>query len=474
MSKTWLVEAVGISLACLLSWRVSSPRLRQVLLLISSYLFYAGVAHWFVGVLVASTLMNYGWGSLLRRRPTAGLLWGGVLVNLLLLGGFKYVPGISASWAQMSPFAALTRIAVPVGISFWTFEALSYLFDVYRDQEIDPSLLEFSLYMAFGPTVLSGPICRMPDMLSQFREARPLEWEDLRYGLQRIWLGIFMMMVARTLGSGLQPGQGVDAGFESTRLGGIDVWLLAIGYGFQLFFDFAGYSHIAIGVARLFGFRLPENFNLPYLSTSPSEFWTRWHMSLSFWIRDYVFLPLATARREVWWRNLSLLISMVIFGLWHKATLVFVIWGAYHGVLLVLHRVWQQTQRRFGFDSTGWFFTPMAWLVTFLAICFGWIFFRAPNSEKAFAMSRAALSPAAYHAPSFALDYYLAVGATLAGYFLVSALRARLGAEDESIFAWIPVELRSGCYAAMLYMLIFLYFVAFQTTQPHAFIYFQF
>src|ERR1700730_3699664 len=460
--KLWL-EALGISIAWALSWQLRSPKSRQILLLGSSYLFYAGFALWFPAVLLGSTFMNYAWGSYLRRRPTVGRLWGGVALNLLLLGIFKYMPGIAGTWAQQSLLAAkLTQIVLPIGVSFWTFQALSYLFDVYRDQDLDPSWLEFCLYMGFGPTLLSGPICRLPDMLPQFRTVRTREWSETRRGLQRIWLGVFLMTLARILGAGLLPGQGLDAGFELTNLGGIDVWLLAVGYGFQLFFDFAGYSHIAIGTALLFGFRLPENFNLPYLSTSPSEFWTRWHMSLSFWIRDYVFLPLATLRRELWWRNLSLLISMVIFGLWHKATLVFVIWGAYHGVLLVLHRLWQPAARRFGFEWSGWFFTAISWLVTFLAVCFGWIFFRAPNSEKAFAMSRAALSPASYHAPSFALDYYLVVGATLGGYFLVSGLRTRLGVKDESIFGWIPLELRSGCYAAMFYVLIFLYFVAFQ------------
>ena len=469
MSEKLLVEGLGISLAWLLSWRLRSARSRQILFLGSSYLFYAGFALWFLGVLVASTLLNYGWGWYLRRRPTAGRLWGGVLLNLLVLGSFKYLPGIAGTWAQTSFLAAkLTQIVLPIGISFWTFEALSYLFDVYRDQELNPSLLEFCLYMAFGPTLLAGPICRLPDLLPQFRAAQPPKWTDARYGLQRIWLGVFMMTLARTLSAGVQPGQGIDAGFAQANLGGIDVWLLAIGYGFQLFFDFAGYSHIAIGVARLFGFRLPENFNLPYLSTTPSEFWTRWHMSLSFWIRDYVFLPLATVRREIWWRNLSLVVSMVIFGLWHKAKLVFIVWGAYQGVLLVLHRLWRQTQRRFGFEWSGRLATPISWAVTFLAICLGWVFFRAPDLKQATAMVSAVLSPASYGALALAPHYYLLVAATLAGYFLLVPLRAWCGPRGESAFSWIPIELRLACYSAMLYVVVF------RMAQPQAFVYFQF
>src|SRR6185295_9624236 len=183
-------------------------------------------------------------------------------------------------------------IVMPVGISFWTFQGLSYLFDVYREEEIDPSLLEFCLYMAFWPTVLSGPVCRLPNMLPQFRKEPVFSWEDISAGTLRIIQGLFMKMVlAQLLASGLTPGQGVAAGFDQVKsgLGGLDVWLLAIGFGFQLFFDFAGYSHIVIGGARLFGIQVPENFHRPFVSTTPSIFWTRWHMSLSFWIRDYVF-----------------------------------------------------------------------------------------------------------------------------------------------------------------------------------------
>jgi len=132
----------------------------------------------------------------------------------------------------------------------------------------------------------------------------------------------------------------------------------------QLFLDFAGYSHIAIGAARALGFTVPENFARPFQSTNPSIFWTRWHMSLSFWIRDYVFLPLAVVRREMWWRNFALVVSMILFGLWHKATVLFVLWGCYHGVLLVLHRQIQQLQRKFDWTPPSALWTPISWLVT--------------------------------------------------------------------------------------------------------------
>src|SRR5208337_15511 len=192
-----------------------------------------------------------------------------------------------------------------------------------------------------------GPICRMPDMLPQFRSGEPAPRSDMARGLCRIATGALMIQLGQLLGRGILNASGINAGFDQVkRWSGPDVWCLAFGYGLQLFFDFGGYSHIAIGAAKILGFTVPENFARPFASTTPSIIWTRWHMSLSFWIRDYVFLPLATLRREILWRNLALVISMVLFGVWHKASVLFVLWGCYHGVLLVAHRQLQALQRR--------------------------------------------------------------------------------------------------------------------------------
>jgi alginate O-acetyltransferase complex protein AlgI len=196
---------------------------------------------------------------------------------------------------------------------------------------------------------------------------------------------------------------------------------MVVGYGFQLFFNFCGYSHLVIGAARLFGFRLAENFNRPYLSTTTSQFWTRWHMSLSFWIRDYVFFPLATIRAEVWWRNLSLVIAMFVFGLWHKGSLLFMIWGIYHGLLLVMHRQWQQLQSRTGLQVPASFLQPVSWFATFFAISLGWIFFRADNLQNASSMLRAAFSPRSFLRVGLPESLYGLVLLSAVGYFVVVA-----------------------------------------------------
>lgn len=399
--------------------RFRSSKVRQSALLAGGCALYLSWGVWFGAVLLTSIVMNYLLGEWIRRQPAAAALSTGILLNLALLGAFKYLPAL----ALTLPFSALQKLAhlaLPLGISFWTFQAMSYLFDLYRGEELDPTFVEFALYMVFFPVTISGPICRMPEMLLQFRSENALVWRDLELGLRRIATGVLMMQLARLLGQGILAGDGISSGFDHvTQWSGTDVWCLAFGYGLQLFFDFAGYSHIAIGVAKLLGFTLPENFARPFQSSTPSIFWTRWHMSLSFWIRDYVFFPLATMRREIWWRNLVLLFSMIVFGVWHNATWLFVIWGCYHGVLLVGHRLLQQLPRKFDWNPSPALWTPLSWTATIALISLGWIFFRANSLAKAGQMLSAVLIPTSYLTHSLSGSLYLMVAVLGLGYMLV-------------------------------------------------------
>lgn len=414
------IYCVSLLIAWALSWRLTSHSQRQVLQLVVSYVLYATWGVWFVGVLVISSLMNYALGHYLRRRPSSRRLWIAIVLNVALLSLFKYLPLIGPL-VQGSALGAVSRIVMPIGMSFWTFQALSYLLDLYREEEVDPSLTQFCLYMAFWPTALSGPICRMPSMLPQLRSAWPPSWNQLAQGTQRMIIGALMITLSQILVVGVHPGGGVDDAFAlpAKQFGGFDVWILIIGYGFQLLFNFCGYSHLVIGAARLFGFELHENFNRPFLSTSVSEFWTRWHMSLSFWIRDYVFFPLATLRAEVWWRNLSLVIAMFIFGLWHKGSLLFMIWGTYHGLLLVLHRQWQQLESRTALRLPANVKTPFAWATTFAGVSLGWIFFRSESLAQAADMLRIAFSPGQFLHRSLPASFYFLVLTLGVGYFAV-------------------------------------------------------
>jgi len=427
---------VLVFLACVLLFaNVRSRRIRQVTVLACSFALYLTWTPWFVLVLATSIIVNFLLGRWLCRNPHWLPLSAGVIFNLALLGTFKYLP----EWAvQVSSHALRTFVdlALPLGISFWTFQAMSYLFDLYRGEQLDPSLIEFALYMAFFPVTISGPVCRMPEMLPQFRSEEKTSWSDVAEGLRRIASGILMMQIARLLGQGILAGDGIISGFDrATQWSGADVWCLAFGYGLQLFFDFAGYTHVAVGVAKALGITAPENFERPFSSTNPSVFWTRWHMSLSFWIRDYVFFPLAIWRRGMWWRNLAVVVSLVLFGIWHRASLLFLIWGFYHGVLLVLHRQIQQLERKVSWEPSGKLWSALSWIATIALISLGWIFFRSNSLSQAKAMLAATISPQDYTSHSLSLSLYALVAALGAGYVLVLLIAGVLDRQAEHAVA---------------------------------------
>jgi alginate O-acetyltransferase complex protein AlgI len=432
-----MIQTVGsicvVLLLTAVGWRLPSIKGRQLLFLAASYLFYATWGIGFLSILIISSLMNYTCGWALRRKVTVPRLWIGIALNLLPLAFFKYLPvllelglGPAGSWQ----YNLVRQIIMPIGMSFWTFQGLSYLFDIYFEEELDPSLLEFCLYMAFWPTVASGPICRLPSMLPQFRQLSPFSWDDLSAGSLRLIQGIMMKFVlAQILESGWLPGEGIDAGFDQMKggWGGVDVWLLGIGYGFLLFFDFAGYSHMVIGIARIFAIRLPENFDRPFLSTTPSIFWTRWHMSLSFWIRDYIFNPLAAAGRHYrWWPYVVFIISMTLFGLWHGAKWTFIVYGVYHGLVLVMHRLGQQMKRQFSVRLPRSLGAFLSWGTTFVLLSVGFIFFRANDLTQVWTMLRVVFTPAAYGRFAMPRNFYMLTSTIVAGYFVVTAGHALL------------------------------------------------
>jgi len=423
---------VVLFLACVAVFAtVRSRRIRQTVLLLASFALYLTWSPWFAAVLITSIVMNFFVGKWLRRNPYWAPLATGIVFNLGLLSAFKYVPELAVH-IRLSALHSLSSLALPLGISFWTFQALSYLFDQYRGEELDPSFIEFALYMIFFPVTISGPVCRMPDMLPQFRSQGTTSSNDLWQGLRRIATGILMMQFAKLLGQGIMAGDGIMSGFDRvTQWSGADVWCLAFGYGLQLFFDFAGYTHIAVGAAKALGITVPENFERPFASTSPAIFWTRWHMSLSFWIRDYVFFPLAPMRREMWWRNLALALSMVVFGLWHKATLLFLIWGSYHGVLLVAHRQVQQLERKFNWEPPK-IWTPLSWLATATLISLGWIFFRANSLTQAGQMLSAIFTPATYSSHLLSSSLYVLVAVLSAGYLIVVLVSDAIDRQTEN------------------------------------------
>lgn len=338
--------------------------LRKSYLLVVSYLFYALWGWSFCILLFASSCFNWLVGKRLRTGQAKAWLTIGISGNLLLLAYYKYFTfftGIS------------TSIAVPIGISFFTFEGISYLIDTYSGDDEAPTLPDYMLYVAFWPHLLAGPILRYSDISKQIQQPPALRADGLLQGGQQILYGVVKKVV---FADNLAPF--VDQVFAgAAQATWIDVSAGTLAFGLQIYFDFSGYSEIALGSARLFGFTFPKNFDWPYSASNFTEFWNRWHISLSSWIRDYLFGPLAYQRpKSQTWAALSLFLAMGACGLWHGANWTFILWGFWHGALLAVFHFWKAKKG-----------TPRAsvgsWILTMVLVNLGWIFFRSPNVSQA-------------------------------------------------------------------------------------------
>jgi D-alanyl-lipoteichoic acid acyltransferase DltB (MBOAT superfamily) len=356
-------------------------------LVAASYFFYAAWRADFTLILLTSSVVNFCLALLLGRladgRGRLALLWLGIAVNLGVLGAFKYYNFFAAStmnlastvgWNLQIPFF---EVGLPIAISFLTFHALSYIIDVYH-RKLAPtrSLVDILLYISFFPHLIAGPIVRAKAFLEQtVRRSNP---KDIRLGFAVFLIvgGLFKkVIVANYLSTDF-----VDGVFRSpTEYSRLDLLLGMYAYALQIYCDFSAYTDIAIGVANLLGYQFPQNFNQPYRALSVQDFWRRWHMTLSFWLRDYLYIPLGGNRGGALFTYRNILITMVLGGLWHGASVSFIIWGLLHGLALVVERMLGVT------GPGGHRHVPAAisWLVTFHFVCLTWVFFRAPSLEGA-------------------------------------------------------------------------------------------
>ncbi len=376
----------------------SWERARKWVLLVASYVFYGSWNPPFVFLLAFSTGFDFTLARYLDRARSPSLRRAIVALsvagNLGILGYFKYGEFLLEQWALLFGSVPYTstfgwNVALPVGISFYTFQTLSYTIDVYRgEQRATRSLLDFAVYVSFFPQLVAGPIVRSREFLPQLAARRSFVGSDFEQGMVRIAAGLLKKMVlADTLG------QLVDGIYLApARYCGSTVLLATYAYAFQIYFDFSGYSDIAIGVGRLFGFRIPENFDRPYLSTNPREFWRRWHISLSTWLRDYLYVSLGGNRRSRLRTNVNLMITMLLGGLWHGAAWNFVIWGALHGLWLVAHRVVER-RRPAAPASNGSLIVAGKKIAVFHVVCIAWVFFRSPTFDQALGVFSALANP---------------------------------------------------------------------------------
>ena len=381
------------------AWGLESNRARKVWLLIASYAFYAAWDWRFLSLILVSTLVDYLVGLALggeervtRRRFLLGV---SLVVNLGLLGYFKYAGFFVDSAQDLLAFLGFEasrsslEIVLPVGISFYTFQTLSYTIDVFR-RELTPTrdLLDLALFVAFFPQLVAGPIVRAAHFLPQLERAA--RWADIRV---RSHLVLFLSGFIKKACIADNVAPAVDAWFAAPEsYGSGAAWIAVLLFAIQIYCDFSGYSDMAIASAGLLGFDLGENFRHPYVAASPREFWQRWHISLSTWLRDYLYIPLGGNRGGAAATYRNLMLTMVIGGLWHGAAWRFLFWGFVHGLALALHRAWWKRSTHGGSPQVPrW----LGVLVTQAVVAFGWIFFRAPDWDTAWMTVRAMAGEAA-------------------------------------------------------------------------------
>jgi D-alanyl-lipoteichoic acid acyltransferase DltB (MBOAT superfamily) len=466
---------------------LTPARGRRWVLLAFSYLFYASW-HWpYLGLLVATASLTH-WGAKWIVAGPPNRKWRGACVlagNLALLGVFKYLTWVcenvnaGAVMLGLDELVAVPRWVLPLGISFYVFEAISYTVDIIRKRERIHSFWDFQLFIALFPKLIAGPIMRAKELLPQI-ENPPARLAPSTV-LDALWLiatGLFLKIV---LADGISSQ--IDAAYARpfASVGATDAWLMAVAFGLQIYFDFSSYTRMAIGSAKLCGIQLVDNFNYPYSATSPVDFWNRWHMSLSRWIRDYLFFPLLGKQATLAAMCRAALISMTLCGVWHGAGWPFLLWGLYHGVLIAGYHVATYRGRTAGAAAAAeaGVLAPVkhlsAMFFTFGLVSLGWLLFRSASTAQALGLVGRALMPWAYTYRALSGTFYLHTAvlvllvwlAPLAAQAVVKWASAPREGEPSTggLLVWVT---QGGLIGAMLALcLVYL-------RGQNAFIYFQF
>lgn len=417
---SYIFLLVFLPVALLLWYGLPSLRARVIALTAMSYVFYGWWDYRFCALMLASTALDFvcGWKIDESEAPRARRLWLALSLtgNLASLGFFKYYDFFARSLADALEAAGLPvtmpvlNVILPVGISFYTFQSLSYSIDIYR-RESRPTtdFFTFAAYVSMFPQLVAGPIVRYSDVEDQLRAlpGKKVDWDQLADGAWFFVIGIVKKIWIADAVSGFAD-KVFDGGGTPAL---ITAWTGALAYTFQLYFDFSGYSDMAMGLGKMLGFDFPKNFDSPYKSANISEFWRRWHITLSNWLRDYLFIPLGGSRSGTAKTLRNLVVTMFLGGLWHGAAWTFVVWGLFHGLLLAIHATWRRL--------CPWRVPRvLAVAMTFVVVVMGWVLFRATSFERALAVLKGMFGVHGLDALTYVHSSGLALPEVFAGFQL--------------------------------------------------------
>lgn len=458
-SASFMVFFVAVMAVYMLA---RTPGQRATVLLAASIIFYASWKPVYLILIGLSVTANwFVYRHLLRVRSRA-LMVATVVANLVVLGGFKYLGLIIESSLWLASAAGADVLVarpswidwvLPLGISFYTFQMLSAMIDVYRgDCSKEIGYRDWCLYVTFFPQLIAGPIVHVHELVDQLQDLQKPCWENVKIGAF-IFVGglIKKALFADNLGPLVD-----ELYSHPDRLDLMRAWLATVAFGMEIYLDFSGYSEMALGLARMFGVTLPLNFQFPYVSRNPAEFWSRWHITLSRWLRDYLYIPLGGNRsgRFLTYRNLFL--TMLLGGLWHGASWAFVFWGFLHGLLLVLHKLLSEGLRAIGTGETAdRVLSLLGWPFMFVAVHFTWVYFRAPNFADAWQICSAMLGLAApVSVAPVRLYEILGVVATVMLVLLEPRIVSRFRRAGVDWWWRVPFPARGLAYASLMLALI--------------------
>lgn len=460
--------AIFLPIVFILYWYFAkSLKIQNALLLISSYFFYACWDWRFMFLLLFSTFLDYFTGLKMQnsqnQKEKRIWFWLSIVVNLGFLGFFKYYNFFAESFAESVSYfgwkisPVLLKVILPVGISFYTFHGLSYVIDIYKNKiKAESNFVDYAVFVSFFPLLVAGPIERATHLLPQIKKRRNFDYAQAADGLRQILWGLLKKIVIADNCAEIAN----QIFGNSSDMNGSSLFLGAIFFTFQIYGDFSGYSDIALGTARLFGIELLRNFAFPYFSRDIAEFWRRWHISLSSWFKDYLYIPLGGSKGGNWMRIRNVFIIFIVSGFWHGANWTFIVWGILNALFILPSVVMKTNRNNLEIVAKDrilpTFKELMQMMITFILIVFAWIFFRAENIGLAIGYVKGIFSPSLITYPNFdKIDDMLTAIILIVVFLLVEWLGRENQYAIEGIKNFNSKSIRWLCYIMILFVIYF-------------------